>query len=444
MSRRGNITRQTTGNNPISTMMSDPRARFPDLDKEIRKLLPTATPMQFLTEKFSRRGPRPKSYIVEYKKMRTYDSLNFASDYSLGTGQYTRYAAIDISNTDVTRPDGPIFAPQDVVKIVDTMQSAEVVMTETGSLIESGVALQLPAALAGVVGTGLVSACKPGRIIVRNVEPAAMRAASSTTGVYNLGRTLYESQDIGGPSQFGYAIYDANYVEHKEKIISCTEDEYSLIEYEDKTQTFVERKAEMLRVFKEEVEHTLFFGTRSVNYSEIQGGTRRGKYYMGGLLDTIETNITLYNPNTTTNFEHMIQNWMIQQVFRHNPNGYRRVIHAGVNALRDFQREFEEIRRISLSNGKEGPMLNGLRIDQYDYLNFTINMVRNDILRPNTPLQHWMIAIDPDEPISRIVKNYETKDPTLPNQRRKALMVEWQGTMQWNREELYSVLRTAG
>jgi hypothetical protein len=64
------------------------------------------------------------------------------------------------------------------------------------------------------------------------------------------------------------------------------------------------------------------------------------------------------------------------------------------------------------------------------------------MLRMNTGFEDWGFVIDPKEIEIMVNKNFETRAFKDPGGRYDHLMIEWQGTIAWHREQVHALLRT--
>jgi hypothetical protein len=194
---------------------------------------------------------------------------------------------------------------------------------------------------------------------------------------------------------------------------------------------------EMMKEFKKEVEFTIMFGEREINLDTPGRPTR----HMRGLYHAIRSNVGIYNPATVTDFEYMFSNFLYEQAFRYNPNGYKKLALAGGRFLFDFNNSFREYRRTSDLKGIGTEI--GLDLQSY-YLpgGHRINMVRTEALRMNTPMENWCFVVDPSLAKLRVVKDYESRMYANNDERDVKIMVEWQGTVAWHLEQAHALLKT--
>jgi len=162
---------------------------------------------------------------------------------------------------------------------------------------------------------------------------------------------------------------------------------------------------------------------------------------MRGLYNAIRTNVSAYDPTNVTDFEYMFSNFLYEQAFRYNPNGYKKLGLAGGRFLFDFNNAFREYRRTSTIDGV-GKQI-GLDLETY-YLpgQHRVNLVRTEALRQNTALEYWCFVIDPSLMKQRNVKDYESRYYQNNDERDIKIMVEWQGTIAWHLEQAHSLLKT--
>jgi hypothetical protein len=419
----------------------DPRLVLEDIDEKIRRLSPEQTPLQTLSE-YLGRGPKPKSHRVLVIQEYGFDHYDYATNVVMGERDATkderRYARFSVLQA--SRPGtaaNMYYAPQDKFYIVATGDVVEVVMTPTESIqVGPQAFLSLSSALTGVNSdTGFSNVSAPGTVVVRNIQPRPLKPFTSSDIIF-LGRTIWESQDKNPPSHQRDVVFSANFVEHKETGLVMTEDQYKWVQFRigEFDWTFQQRRE--LEEFKKSVEYNAFFSERA--FDPNWGG--RPKRHMRGLINTIETNVTVYNPFAIFNFEAFVSNWLYTQAFRYNPNGPKKMAFCGPRFLYNFNMAFAQYRRETALDTKRKI---GLDIQTYHLPGgFELKLVLNGIFRVGTPLEHWCVVIDPVEAEWRIVKDYQSSMINDPRKRDVELVIEWQGTIAWHREESHALLRT--
>ncbi|MEM1966496.1 MAG: hypothetical protein QXO86_01300 [Nitrososphaerota archaeon] len=424
----------------------DPRLVLEDIDLKIRTLSPEATPLQTLGE-YLGRGPKPKSHRIMVIQEYGFDHYDYATNVVLGQDNTAaggpnelRYASFTVLQA--SRPGARsqvYYGVQEKFYIVSTGDVVEVVMTPDASIQigPNSQRLQVTQALAqvGSSNTQLVGTCAPNTVVVRNIEPRPIRPFTSSDIIW-LGRTIWESQDKEPPSHYRDVVFDVNFVEHKETGLVMTEDQYKWVQFRigEFDWTFQQRRE--LEEFKKSVEYNAFFSERA--FDPNWGG--RPKRHLRGLIHTIQTNVTVYDPFSVQDFEAFFSNFLYSQAFRYNPNGPKKVAFCGARFLYNFNMAFNQYRReTSLETKKK------IGIDIETYVlpgGFELKLIRNDVFRQGTPLEHWCVVCDPLEAEWRIVKDYTSHMVNDPRKRDVELIIEWQGTIAWHREESHALLRT--
>lgn len=415
-----------------TTQTVNPQSVKPQLNEQIRTLRPEAMPVNYLLEKLGAAG-KPKSKKFQVRKYYATDMLDQATNVVLGlTGNgETRFARLTLANTSRPGIAGMIYFPQDKIYIAATGQMVEVVMTPTAAYQISGADMTLTTALTGNTTTRSAA----GTIVVRVVEPVPY-LTHGTTDIWLAGRTIWESQPIQAQSLQRDLVYDYNYLEHKEWVLNFTEDQIDYVEQYGGVKDFTWQQAEQIRESKEQVDITLWFSERSVNYDQPQ----RPTYHTRGILNAINTNVSVYDPAAAgLDFETMVSDFMYRQAFRYQ-GASRKWAFAGVEFLNNFNRAFREYRRSDLNVSKQTP---GLNIETYTWMGMTIDFIRNERFRMGTPMSHWCCVIDPEQIDIHVAKNFDTRPYELPTEREKKNMYEWSGGIAFHLEEHHALLRTA-
>jgi hypothetical protein len=296
----------------------------------------------------------------------------------------------------------------------------------------------VPTVLAGTgasdtVTTGTSTA---GTVVVRNLTPDPIAPFSQSDVIY-LGNAISESQDIlAEPSQRDI-LFDCNYVEHHEKVITMTEDQYKWVQTHGSVPEWSFQQREAMKEMKKDIDYLAFFGERAVNF-DVENRPAR---HMRGLLNSIQTNVAYYNPASTVDFELMFANFLHNQAFRYNPNGKNKIGICGPDFLFNFNMAFREFRRTTDIDVKAKKA--GLDIDTYKMPSgYTISLTSSEVFRRGTAMSNWCFIIDPMEAEWRIVKDFSTRPYQLATQRDIKLMMEWQGTIAWHLEQSHALLRT--
>jgi len=415
-----------------TTTSISPKQILEDLDETIHTLDPNATPIQAIVN-YLGKGSKPVSNKIQVMQYDTFDNFDFCSSSTMGTGNYTRFANLTLDQASRPTTNSLMFYyPQDKLFIVETGQVVEVVMNERAAVSVGGSDFAIPAAITGNTTTRSLA----GTVVVRNTEPDPVQDFTTSDVIY-LGRTIYESQPIEAESAQRDVIFDCNFVEHKEKVLIFTEDQKKWVKTRGTMPDWDMNQKEMMKEFKTEIDSTLLWGERVVNMDVASRPTR----HMRGLYNAIRTNVSVFDPTTVTDFEQLFVNFMYEQAFRYNPNGYRKIALCGGRFLIDFNMAFREYRRTSDLSGIGKSI--GLDMETYSLPGqMKLNLVRTELLRQNTALENWCFVIDPSLAKLRLVKDYESRYYSNNNERDTKLMVEWQGTVAWHLEQSHALLKT--
>lgn len=417
-----------------TTQTVDPMSQaLPELSAQIRTLSPEAMPIISVLEKIGK-GPAPKTKKVEVRKHYGFDHLDFISAVTVGTAAETRFANITVDQSSRPQTRGSMFyRPQDKIYIMATQQVVEVVMTEDAAYQVNGADISLTTGLTGNTATRSA----PGTIVVRVVQPVNFTSFTTSHMLY-LDRTIWESQTVGAESVQEETVFDYNFVEHKEAVIEVTEDQMNFVQMRGTMNDFSWQQTQMIERFKKSIAYSATFGDRAVNYDQ----NNRPTYHMRGLIPSIQTNVTVYDPTTTTDFETLVSEFMYKQAFRYNNGLKRKIAFAGGNFMNNFNKAFKEFRRSDFNQSKQTP---GLQIESYHWMGYTIDLVRNELFRLDTPQSDWLCVMDPAQAELRVAKNFETwpYGGRVIGERNKKLVVEWQGTIAYHLEEHHALLRTA-
>ena len=415
----------------------DPKNVLEDIDTRIRTLDPNATPFLSLTSKISK-GKTPTSHKIQVVEYHNRDQMDFCSSLTIGGGNYARFASMVLDQP--SRPTmGNImyYYVQDKFFIAATGQTVEVIFTPTAAIQISGSDFTMTAGN-GLMAAGITNRSVDGSVIVRNIEPHPI-IPFTTSDVVFLGRTIYESQNIEAMSRQRDLIWDCNFVEHKEAVFNMTEDQKKIVVTRAGIPDWNFQQNETFKEFKQDVEMTLWWGEREVDLTEPS----RPKRHMRGMHNSIRTNVSVYNPMTTFDYEELVDNFLYDQAFRFNPNGKNKFCFAGGRFLSNFNKAYREYRRTTSLDPKSIGKNVGLDIDTYSIPGgFKIAILRNEILRQNTSLENWCYVIDPATLELRIVKDFNSRMYNLDNERLLKTMIEWQGTMAHHTEQANALLRT--
>ena len=422
-----------------SSTTRNPKALVEDISEDIRVLRPGATPLLTLSQ-YLPKGKEPVSHKVQTVQYYSFNHRDYSPTCIPGSvvaDQWKRFGKIKLNQP--SRPDVQdtmFYQPQDKLFIGATGQTVEVVMTPTGSItmsVNNQTTFVADPAFTGATAT----TCEPGFVIVRPLKGEPFKRYTTSDVIY-LGRTIYESQSIEATPYNRDVVYDCNFVEHKEAVVVMTEDQKNLVKNKIGKPEWDWEQQETMQDFKMSIENNLMFSDRAVDMT-IDG---RPKRHMMGLYHAIRSNVSVYNPFSTTNFEKLLSNFCFDQAFSYNPNGNRKIAICGARFLYDFNQQFNQFRRLDGTNPSDKKV--GLDLDTYVLPGgFELKLIRSDEMLPrNTKFEHWAFVIDPKEMELRIKKNFLTKLYASPNERLLKLAIEWQGTIAWHREESMAVLKT--
>jgi len=431
-----NVSRRIPAGGARSSTSMNPKNMLQDITEKIHILRPEASPLQSIFQ-YIKRGAKPKSHKVEVMQYHAADPYDYCSNVVMGaasgTAGWDRFALLTLDQPSRPETNGSMYyQPQDKLFIVATNQTVEVVMTPSNAIgTGSGNSLVAPADVTG--NTTTLTA--PGTVLVRSLTPSPI-LPFTTSDVIAQGRTIYESQRIEAEGHERDLIFDFNYVEHKEATLQMTEDQRYLVQTLSKTPDFDFQQEQTITEFKQKVDMNMLFSERNIDLT-VPG---RPKRHMNGLFNIIQTNVGVYNPDNVNDWERLVANFMHEMAFRYNPNGNKKIAIAGPRFMANFNLYFKDY-RLNTQNtiGKDL----GLNIDTYNFLGNQLALVRSDVLRQGTPLEHWCFVIDPAEAEQRIVKDYATRFYQNNDERDLKLMVEWQGTVAWHLEQSHALLRTA-
>lgn len=417
-----------------SSTSIDPKNVLEDIDTQIRTIDPHATPLLTLSSAFSK-GKKPRSHKIQVVEYHGRDQIDYCSSVTLGTGNNTRFAKLTLDMPSMpTTKDVQYYYIQDKFYIAATDQTVEVVMTPGAAASLGGTELSLPTSFTG----NTASRTEDGTVIVRNVERHPIQSFT-TSDVYFMGRTIRESQDIEAVSRQRDLMYDCNFVEHKEAVLIFTEDQKKIIETKAGGLDWTFQQQQTFKEFKNDVESTLWWGERAVNLDHASRPTR----HMRGMHHAIRTNVSAYNPMAVTDYEELFGNFLYDQAFRYNPNGYNKLGYAGGRFLFNFNKAFREYRRTVSLDPKDIGSTAGMDLETYMIpggMKVALSRVEN--LRQNTSWEDWCYIIDPSTIELRIVKDFQSRMYANNDERDIKAMIEWQGTMAHHTEQANALLRT--
>lgn len=437
MGKYDNLNRPGT----LTSASMDPRSIELDIDETIRMLEPTATPLLTLGA-YVGKGPKPKNHKFETRKGYGFDPLDRFNNVTMGAGAEMRFARV--TPAQLSRPTtsqySMYYRSQDKFKILSTGQVVEVVMTNVDRIPTSkgpNGSVSDFALSAGLVNNGgSTTATAFGEIIVRNIQPYPL-IPFTAADVYFLDRTIYESQDIEATPKQRQWIYDCNFPEHKEVTLAMTEDVKEWIKTKGTVPIWKTEEIECMKEFRTSVELTLWTGEKSVSYDN----QNRPTYHTEGALSSIKDNITLFNPDGITDFEKFLDNFLMYQGFKYNPNGNKKLLFCGPKFLQKFNEIYKDMRRIdSAPNVTESAVK--LDIQTYEMHYGKVSLVRNDLFRIGSEWEWYAAVMDPKEMQLRLVKDFTSRVYNENTKQRDiTTMMEWHGGMAFHRTESSALLK---
>lgn len=406
------------------------------VDGVVSNIAPRKTQLYSLLDMgLKRAAPPPNTRKVQTISFNQYDSLDFVDAVTLGLAgnNETRFARLAVQQRGALQTASMFYQPGERLAL-DNGQSVEVVMTPNAILPEL---TSLTTALTGNTTTRSAA----GTIVVRNVEPTAIRTGINT--FYQTGFPVYEGAPVQAQGIQGDVVYDLNYIEEIEGTFGFTEQE---LEYVSKNLHGIKNDRDWTQKInvermKQHVENQITFGVRQVDYTYQPN---LPKYHMGGLFYYLRDNVMLYNPDTTTNYEDLIESWMEEHVFDQDSQTTK-VVGVGRKLWRQFQKEFRNFRRIDMGKGNAGLKPGALTFDTYDFAGQTIKLMPFNLFRAGTRYENWAFAIDPAA-IELIEKKKFTVEP-IPKDKRtmriEEFLIQWAGTIRVNNPRTHALLRTA-
>lgn len=428
-----NVTRGGTSG-VRSTVTVNPDTIKRDVDEDVRSMQRE----QFPIIEFSKIVGKGKPAInkkVEVMNHEAFDHWDEITATTIGTSGNSEQRFMNITVAQRSRPqvNGNMFyTPQDTFHIAATGQKVICVMTPDYAYKVNGVEKTFSTAL---TGSGNTARSAVGTIVVMNVEPDPIINFTTSEFLYT-GRTIWESQDYEAKSSQEDVFFDYNFVETKDCLITVTSDQLDFYNAYGTIGNFTWQQEQKLKNFKKECYYNLWFGKRAMEITEKDSPI----YHLRGLIDSIKTNVTVYDPRYVNDFERLVSNWMMDKAFRYNPNDVKKVVYCGSNFAKNFNLAFREFRRSELSDQSPSP---GLNIRTYDFLDFSIKMMIDGTFATDTKYTDWAVCVDPLESLLCINKEFVQHDPTLSNSRKKTIAWTWQGTIRHHREKSSAILRTA-
>lgn len=420
----------------ISTSI-DPLQVVWDVSNKVRKISPDQVPFQSMDTYFVK-GPAPQGEKVTTQLEWEFDPHDQCLSCVVGSTtspNYKRYALIrPAQSSRQTTASSMFYAVKDKIMSPETGQSFVVVMTDTGAYAPpGGSAITLPTDLTG----NTTSRTNPGFIVVENIKPEPIIAIPAGGQIFYGGRTAHESADYGGTPRIADIFYDCNFVETQEQTFSVSRDVLDLVKTRGPESVWQRDWDYNVNIAKQGWEFTSLWGQ-----GEVWMDGNRPTRFTRGLFPSIKTNVFYYNPTTVTDFEFLVQEWMVRSAFRYNPNGTQspKMVFAGKAWSARFERSFGWMRRTDLSNRKITPA--GLAVTEYTFSTYTIRLMDFSPFRIDGRLQNWAVAVDPLEVEIRNKFDWRMKDISLSTQRDRTMAIEKQGCYVFHREQSHSVMMT--
>lgn len=414
-----------------TTTTVNPDSVVPDINVILKRASPWRSQLSNLLEMVSETGA-PKTKKVRIANYISFDPLDDCAFVAAGTGGESRLARISVAQSNVAQLSNDMFyQPGDELYLIDNDQAVEVVATPFAKSKRAYGTVS--DTLLGTTGTGLSA---PGTIVVRTIKAVPYRNVPLKQ-LQVLGRAVAEGQDYDTQPFQRDVMYDVAFVERIDTSWQATDEETKYIRTYGIPNDFKFQQEESIHDIKTNRELRLLMGQREVDMTDPKAPL----YRMGGLLDYIRTNVTVYNPDATTNFERTVRTFMTEQAFKYTPNGMEKYVLCGLRALGRLSQHFDQIRRVDVrSNPKL--RLAGLDIQTYEWLGQTIHIVPYQHFRVGTKMEDWMLVVDVPNIELKTAMNFTVKNTTLANQRRESFYCEWAGTMLVHQEYTHALLRT--
>jgi hypothetical protein len=412
-----------------STATAQPLSIVPDIEKKVQELLPEATPFQAFLQELGKGAP-PKGTKVICAQQYHYDHFANVTTVATGGAGYERFGRLRIIGGAGRFPTGS-YEPGDLLYLVGTGQTVEVVITEDAALRRAdGTEITVPTSL---TGTSSQTRTNPDEVVVRVVDAVPFRSGAQHAVL--LGRVVYEGQPYDAIPMHQDIVYDFNLVQTVDTTIALTPEQMELVEnWHGINELTFQQKLAVKRLMKS-VEYAMLFGERAVDYS-----LGMPKRYMGGILSYIRTNVygvsrTDYNDDTK--FEKLWWTFINQFAFRYNFNGAkpRKLALCGPNFYTRLLATVRGLQRTTVQT-KEA----GITLERYFLGPFDLDLIRTDTFRPETGLTDWCLVVDPVFVEPRVWKNYTVKETTLPNERVRTFAIEWAGSISVHFEETAALM----
>jgi hypothetical protein len=411
------------------------------ITQQLRKVDSKRFPLVHLGSKIMK-GESPKSYKLYTRQYDTFDPYDYVSDVVLGSTVGASYNTMALLTLDqATRPDVTnmmVYAPQDRL-VLPSGQEVEIIMTPTES-IRRGVGYTSDDYISGFpvpLTGGTDKTTGTGTVLVRTVTGAAFKPFTSGDTIYT-GRAIFEGQDWEAPSRQSDFIYNCQYVEHQEARIEFTEDEWGWLQEGKKIKDNSRQVEDTKEMLMNAIETHALFGEGSFQATY----ENRAKTNSWGLIPSLKTHVTYYNPDTQ-DFEALIGNWLIDHCYETNINKVStKYFLAGGRFMYNFNMAFRELRQLD----REGVLKQkiGLDVNAYNIMGYNMVLVPTDVFKMGTIYENWCLCIDPTMGRLCVVNGYNFNTKLLQSavQRKHIFGVEWKGTYLWEVERSHALLRT--
>jgi hypothetical protein len=296
-----------------TSITGDPRMQAIDLSDRIYKQSYSNFPFLTIYNK-ARRGAKPKGFKCEFMTEYETPVTDVFKDPVWGSATGANYARFARFTPEQAWRDGNIksnciYYPGDMFSIQQSDQTVMVICTpDANRKHENGSDYLVPAAVSGVSTTKSL----PGTIVVMNVSTEPLRHFT-VSDVNMHGKGFSETESYNGMTRTNQVVYDCNYVQGLDAFFECSKDEWDWIQ---KTNSFAKVETQMASTiddFKKKVENALMFSNRSWTVTDDGSALRT----MNGVIPSIKTNISFWNPASITNrgFEKLLNELFSNKYF---------------------------------------------------------------------------------------------------------------------------------
>lgn len=437
----------------ISSTSVDPRLIVEDMTEATYDLSPGRSPFITFIEKFGLYGPPMTQRKAMLRKYHNQDLMEYCGTVLSGNTAYTpstswnRFARLTITQPSRPYLSGDVYhTPQDHLVIQETGQEVEVVMTPNASkrIADGNTTASFFAFADNNLTGGTTTTTLAGTIVVKTIDGSPFKTFT-TSQIFNIARSIVESQKAEPPSYQSDPIYDCNFVSHKEWGLKITRDMYRTIKTEGKPprSIFTRENRNMLNNAKQQMEYMHLIGNMGIDSSYVG----RLGYSTKGLLQWLESNVMYYNPNTTTSYERLLQNFVADCANAQNVDSGEEVSSKVYICGHDFYVNFNQdpnfqASRILQSSGAITQKL-GFNVNQYNIAGYNCTLIPSNALRGK--YSDWCFAIDPRQFKIRIYDNCNFTSPADISEnadRDKYFMIEYAATNMLEHEQTCALLRT--